>query len=161
MVYPTLNISSLSERCKSDLDQFYKLYEINSKSPDFNKVASVGLEENERISKSNIEKKISELFTRMKEIAKTQEFDYAHDVINLSDTEQKKLWVLRTFLFYQLLIVLTITLQNKQLYNSLYTDVSSYPFRDDLIPELENFKMGIFGSITPQSDIDIGIGHSP
>jgi len=160
MVYPTLNISSLSERCKSDLDQFYKLYEINSKSPDFNKVASVGLEENERISKSNIEKKISELFTRMKEIAKTQEFDYAHDVINLSDTEQKKLWVLRTFLFYQLLIVLTITLQNKQLYNSLYTDVSSYPFRDDLIPELENFKMGIFGSITPQSDIDIGIQYS-
>ena len=160
MVYPTLNIGSLSERCKSDLNQFYKLYDINPKSPEFDKVASIELEENQSVSKSNLDKKITELFTRMKEITKTQSFDYAHDVINLSDTEQKKLWVLRTFLFYQLLIVLTITLQNKQLYNSIYTDISSYPFRDDLIPELENFKMGIFGSITPQSDIDIGIQYS-
>jgi hypothetical protein len=155
-----LNIGSLSERCKSDLNQFYKLYDINPKSPEFDKVASIELEEKQSVSKSNLDKKITELFTRMKEITKTRSFDYAHDVINLSDTEQKKLWVLRTFLFYQLLIVLTITLQNKQLYNSIYTDISSYPFRDDLIPELENFKMGIFGSITPQSDIDIGIQYS-
>jgi len=33
-------------------------------------------------------------------------------------------------------------------------------FEQDIISELENYKMGIFGSLTPTSDIDVGIQYS-
>ena len=160
MVYPTLNINSLEKRCKSDLEQFYKLYHIDPKSTEFMEETSLKLETNPEVTKTNIEKKIVEFVSRMKKMVESDVFDYAHNVPYLSDSEQKKLWIVRTFLFYQLLIVLTITLKNKHLYNQIYKDTQKYPFRDDLIPQLNDFKMGIFGSITPQSDIDIGIQYS-
>ncbi len=160
MVYPTLNIDSLEKRCKSDLEQFYKLYQIDPKSTEFMEETSLKLETNPEVTKTNIEKKIVEFVSRMKKMVESDVFDYAHNVPYLSDFEQKKLWIVRTFLFYQLLIVLTMTLKNKHLYNQIYKDTQKYPFRDDLIPQLNDFKMGIFGSITPQSDIDIGIQYS-
>jgi hypothetical protein len=33
-------------------------------------------------------------------------------------------------------------------------------FRKDIVAELKNYKMGIFGSITPSSDIDLGVQFS-
>lgn len=160
MVYPTLNIDSLEKRCKSDLSQFYKLYNIDPQSSEFKEETSLQLEISQNVTKTNLEKKITEFVSRMKKMVESDVFDYAHNVVYLSDSEQKKLWIVRTFLFYQLLVVLTMTLKNKHLYNQIYKDTQKYPFREDLIPQLNDFKMGIFGSITPQSDIDIGIQYS-
>ena len=46
-------------------------------------------------------------------------------------------------------------------YNEIYEDTQLFPYRSDITTdELKNFKMGIFGSITPTSDIDIGVQYS-
>ena len=89
-------------------------------------------------------------------------FDYAHDVIHLDEIKQKKLWIVRTYIFYELLTFVTLSLSDEQLYNQIYTDrgEDKFPFRLDIPNELDNFKMGIFGSITPTSDIDIGFQYS-
>ena len=34
-----------------------------------------------------------------------------------------------------------------------------FEFRTDIIPELGNYQMGIFGSKTPTSDIDVGVQY--
>ena len=77
------------------------------------------------------------------------------------------MWIIRTYVFYELLIFLSITLTNKEIYNKIYDDTGKgtendniLNFRQDISSELNNFKMGIYGSLTPTSDIDIGIQYS-
>ena len=91
MVYPTLNIDSLEKRCKSDLSQFYKLYNIDPQSSEFKEETSLQLEISQNVTKTNLEKKITEFVSRMKKMVESDVFDYAHNVVYLSDSEQKKL----------------------------------------------------------------------
>jgi predicted nucleotidyltransferase len=55
-------------------------------------------------------------------------------------------------------------MNNESLFNDVYSKnsqiVPTRIFRGDVKPELENYKMGIFGSLTPTSDIDIGVQYS-
>lgn len=83
--------------------------------------------------------------------------NYVDNISSKDEQTQLKLWIARTYLFYQLLILLTISLSNQVVYNEIFKDI---PFRDDIPIELPNFKLGIFGSITPTSDIDLGIQYS-
>ena len=100
-----------------------------------------------------------------------KKFNYKEDIFNFNDTKRIKIWIIRTYIFYELLLFVSLTLSDKNLYNSVYTDSKNhsdgiengnndFSFRPDIVNELHNFKMGIFGSITPTSDIDIGIQYS-
>ena len=52
----------------------------------------------------------------------------------------------------------TLIMSNQNLFDEIYSNKKE--FRPDIIEELPYFKMGIFGSIKPNSDIDIGIQYS-
>jgi len=55
----------------------------------------------------------------------------------------------------------THIMSDRALHAEVYTDTSfQREFRQDVVEELPSFKLGIFGSITATSDIDIGIQYS-
>lgn len=144
-----------------DLEQFMKNNGLSMKDPNLNDIAEISLDSTMKQSKEELLHTTSVLMKHLTTISgHTDDFDYAHNVIHLDAVAQQKLWIVRTFLFYQLLIFVAMTLENKHLYDQVYGDLDRFPFRQDIVSELENFKMGIFGSITPTSDIDIGIQYS-
>jgi len=163
MVYPTFNINSISKRCDSDLAHFYDTYSIPISSKEYKDLSNMRLYTAENASLDAMKVSMHEKTNKLIEIAgksSISEFDYAHDVIHLSEFNQKRLWIVRTYIFYELLTFITLTFSNEGLYNEVYNDKNQFPFRTDISNELDNFKMGIFGSITPTSDIDIGFQYS-
>jgi hypothetical protein len=128
---------------------------------------------------------LAELQLRMKSIMdrivstsgiSMENFDYPHQIREYDDQKQKELWCLRTLLFYQLLMTTTEMMNNEGLFNEVYQYSTSNgitpngitpngitpkrTFRKDIVAELKNYKLGIFGSITPSSDIDLGVQFS-
>jgi hypothetical protein len=89
-------------------------------------------------------------------------FDYSHHVKYFELDAQQRLWILRTYVFYQLIIFATKIMKNETLFKEIYTQIIRYTrvWRSDVVPELQNYKMGIFGSLTPTSDIDVGIAYT-
>jgi hypothetical protein len=88
-------------------------------------------------------------------------FNYNHDISHFDLKDQIVLWCLRTLLFYQLLVISTIMMSDETVFNNVYSHYTiKRVFKNEIVNELPNFKMGIFGSITPTSDIDIGIQYS-
>ena len=150
-VYPVFEISSIKTRCNKDITQFTNLYKIDYK---FNIELKTEMSfEHMKQTIQNIVDKIL-FFTKKKSI---KQFNY-HEIINYKMSVQYKLWMLRTYLFYQLLIYSTLIMSNQNLFDEIYSNKKE--FRPDIIEELQYFKMGIFGSIRPHSDIDIGIQYS-
>jgi hypothetical protein len=89
---------------------------------------------------------------------------YVDYVSTSNDNDIKyNLWIARTKLFYQILIFVTLILSDEPLYNKVFTPENkkyhNYDYRRDVAPQLNNFVMGIFGSMTPTSDIDIGVKY--
>ena len=152
MPYPVLKVKSIEERCTSDLAQFLK------NNPDTQN--DTGLQLRLIFSKSNELQQAIQPIIGFIQRNLPQGTTYISGMSQVSPAIQNKLWIARTYLFYQLLIFTTVLLQNKGLYNYVFTDENQYPFRRDIPPELPNFKLGIFGSITPTSDIDLGIQYS-
>lgn len=101
-----------------------------------------------------VEENIIRILSELKELIKLNitdtewdDFDYSHDVSKLMESDQlkaKALWGLRHALCYQLLIY--------TYYKSITPD-----FIDN---DIKSFKLGIFGSVTPTSDIDIGFQYA-
>ena len=52
------------------------------------------------------------------------------------------------------------TITNKDIYDKIYSDKDKYPYRADVSTRLTDFKMGIFGSMNPTSDIDLGVDYT-
>jgi hypothetical protein len=160
MPYPFFDINSIKERCNDDIKKFKAIPEYNTTFDSTNK-----LNTNAVTTSAELKTIIGGLIREFESLigpTKLKDFDYPHD-IGKKDTEtQKKLWILRTYLFYQLLIFATLIMSNKVLFDDVYKDKSpKRTFRVDITPaELKNYKMGIFGSLTPTSDIDIGIQYS-
>ena len=165
MVYPTFNIKSIQKRCESDLEHFYDIYNIDPEHQDYKDLKTFSIYDKTPSQLDVMKTSIKAKLAKILEISgkkNIKSFDYAHDVIHLDEVKQKKLWIVRTYIFYELLTFVTLSLSDEQLYNQIYTDRSQdkFPFRLDIPNELDNFKMGIFGSITPTSDIDIGFQYS-
>jgi len=152
MVYPTLTVDSIKERCNSDIEQFLKVNNM----PNIDLPLTTTLE-----TRESLDVAIKPVLDFMKSIM--EETDYVQFISHPSPgtlpTQLKQLWIARTILFYQFLIFATATFLNKELYNSVYSDLK-YPWSEDIVSELANYKLGIFGSMTPTSDIDLGIQYS-
>ncbi len=136
-MYPTFTIESIQERCKHDINTFKTEFHLTI--------------EVQPLATTSVKKRIAHL---LKEFKKIGIHSYVEDI---KHSPQHEAWILRTQLFYQLLLFATLTFQSKALYDKTYKDI---PFRPDVTPMLSFFKMGIFGSMTPTSDIDIGIQYS-
>jgi hypothetical protein len=161
--YPCLTVASIIKRCGDDLRQFQDVYKF-----DVSKYALPGVA-------SGSAKTLAELQSRMNGImggiistsgTSMADFDYPHQIRTYDEMKQKELWCLRTLLFYQLLITVTEMMNNEQLFNEVYQHSTTNKitptriFRKDIVADLKNFKLGIFGSITPSSDIDLGVQFS-
>jgi len=153
MEYPILNIKSISERCNDDIIIFCTNY--NEKD---NTELLLNITEFDKIS---ISQTIETILKKMEKFGLNKSENYVDKIMYIDSEDNKnQLWICRTYLFYQLLIFATATFQNNELYNTIYDDIDLFPYRSDIESELNNFKLGIFGSITPVSDIDIGIQYS-
>jgi hypothetical protein len=164
--YPCFLFESIINRCSDDLRQFQEVYKF-----DVSEYVLPGF----KSGSFTPAKTLAELQSRMNGITDRivstsgkpmADFDYPDQIRTYDDTKQKELWCLRTLLFYQLLITVTEMMNNEQLFNEVYmysTTNGITPtriFRKDMVAELKNYKMGIFGSITPSSDIDLGVQFS-
>lgn len=153
MVYPTLAFDSIKERCQADIDHFLKI----------NNMGNIDLELTTALeTRESLDVAIKPILDFMKSIM--GETDYVQFISHPSPrtlpTQLKQLWIARTILFYQLLIFATATFLDKELYESVYQDLDKYPWFENIVSELANYKLGIFGSMTPTSDIDLGIQYS-
>jgi hypothetical protein len=150
MIYPVFKVDSIKERLHSDVHKFILLNKEKNKT-------ELKLETNpEGITKHKMETIINKIMERMRHFGLTEK--YVDQISHLPDNKKNQLWISRTYLFYQLLIFATFTFNNESLYNTIYSD--TFKFRSDVVKELPHFKIGIFGSITPTSDIDVGIQYS-
>ena len=157
-VYPVLSVQSLQERCKRDIAQFVKEQNIEPPPPTQELLIEI---ENKEIFRE----KITELKPKFQVEGDPAYVDAIKDV-EITPVKQT-LWIARTYLVYQLLIGLTICLQNRELYEAIFLEselgdepIFKLAFRDDVINFLSHIQLGIFGSLTPTSDIDIGIQYS-
>ena len=167
--YPCFLFESIMKRCSDDLRQFQEVYKFDVseyvlpgfKSGSFTPAKTL----------AELQSRMNGIMGGMNQIVSTSgtsmaDFDYPHQIRTYDDQKQKELWCLRTLLFYQLLITVTEMMNNEQLFNEVYqysTTKKITPtriFRKDMVAELKNYKMGIFGSITPSSDIDLGVQFS-
>jgi hypothetical protein len=156
MVYPVFNINSIKNRCIDDIARF--LHQNNKETDNTN--VHLIIQKDEMNSKQKMESIIANILEIMNNKWGLSGKSYVHEISHIDIEKQNQLWIARTYLFYQLLIFATVSFSSKVLYDSLYSDVVEFSYREDIVTELENFKMGIFGSITPTSDIDIGIQYS-
>ena len=158
-VYPVLDPGSLVARCQKDIAQFMSEQGIKE-NPNPQELSTAFS------SKEEIQTKINELKPKFE---MDGDPNYVDKISDVKDTTKKqKLWIARTYLVYQLLIVLTLSLQNKELYDAIFLSYSTDDavamfvllFRAEVNAFLRDIKLGIFGSLTPTSDIDIGFQYS-
>jgi hypothetical protein len=160
-VYPVLKIDSLKTRLKFDLNKFQEVYNsddikkyIKEKEIAYN---NQDFYNDKMISDINdkIDAPIAKIQTDMK-LNNT----YVEDINGCED--KAKLWVLRTFLFYYLMMKVCLMCQNKKIFDYAYDNtqqIKKIPIFRDLSFEIQNIRLGIFGSMTPTSDIDVGVQY--
>jgi len=159
MVYPVFEENSIINRCKSDLEQFLTEYPLSEKF-------TLELDNSNYSTFEDMKNAIQSLIQKLEIVSgkNITSFNYVHDIVNYDVKTQTKLWIIRTYLFYQIVIFATKMMNNESLFSDVYSKnsqmVPTRIFRGDIKPELENYKMGIFGSLTPTSDIDIGVQYS-
>jgi hypothetical protein len=162
MAYPTFNIGSIQRRCNDDITKF-KTENLCIDDTRLN------LETN-KLKLNTYEKLLFAIKLMVNYIDSKlnpnpnalNSRTYVEAISYQPSKQQEQLWIARTYLFYQLLIFLTLILDDAELYNNVFNIVEQQknPFRQDIKNNLQYFKMGIFGSRTPTSDIDLGIQYS-
>lgn len=159
MVYPVFEENSIVNRCKNDLEQFLEEYPLSE-------IFTLELNNSSYRTFEDMKNAIQPLLQKLQLTSgkNLTDFNYVHDIIDYDKNTQTKLWIIRTYLFYQIIIFATKMMNNELLFNDVYNKnaqvVPTRIYRGDIKPELENYKMGIFGSLTPTSDIDIGVQYS-
>ena len=85
-------------------------------------------------------------------------FDYSAEISGYDILVQQKLWILRTSLLYQLLLIASKLFRNRDLFAEILKPYHRR-FNDAVSGSLHLYKLGIFGSLTPTSDIDVGVQY--
>jgi hypothetical protein len=173
MVYPVFEESSIVTRCNADIEQFCGVFKnIETNIPISN---DTGLSLKMDIADfDSMKGAIDEIMNYLNKGLENK--SYVDEISHVSEEPIKQqLWIARTILFYQLLIFATTIMSNQTLYDSVMSNHSfkselttseasphkdKYPFKPEITEDrLKQFRMGIFGSITPTSDIDVGVQY--
>ena len=162
MVYPVFEYESIKARCEQDIAQFIQetIAEEGNNIVLGNKTGlTLYIPKDSDNTKDDLTNQVAPILSFFKKHLGDE--SYVKKISKLDPAIQYQLWIARTYLFYQLLIYATATFLDKALYDKVYTDHNLLPYMTELTKEdLKDFKMGIFGSMTPTSDIDIGIQYS-
>jgi len=160
-VYPFFDFLSIKTRCDRDIAKFKEdQISANDLSLECNLI-------NENLNKESMQAQITKILELMKTIrGNPQPENYIQMVTTEKDDGKKqKLWIARTYLFYQILTFATAMFLDENLHKAVYDgntnaeELVQLDFKD-IKEDLKNYKMGIFGSMSPSSDIDIGIQYS-
>jgi len=140
-MYPVLEFSSLQFRCLDDLARFAKKMGLPAPFIRLQHVNS-----------------LNDAQRAVNTIRKSFAFrgDYVDIISRLHPNVQNLYWQTRTLLFYQILVIVTNSLANETFFREMYGE----GWRSDVAGQLPMFELGIFGSITPTSDIDVGLQFS-
>ena len=162
-IQPIFTVESIEQRCKNDINTFLENNNIkNTTGLAF--ISDINSKPNMVIQMNKIMTFINPTFINPTFIDNPTNYTtYVKMFHNPIDKErQQQLFIARTILFYQLLQYLVVTFENEKLYNETYTDKDEdeWKFRDDISKSMRDFKMGIFGSMKPTSDIDLGIQYT-
>jgi hypothetical protein len=159
-VYPVFDIERISAWCTKDVAEF--IAQENKKNAslelktDF-KLTIEGLDTKEKCAEA-IKPFVDFITSNL-----PKDETYVNYISRITDPElQNKLWIARTFLFSQLMIFAVVILGNSTLYTEVFGEVNGktvFQFMPNVAGELPNYQMGIFGSKTPTSDIDVGIQY--
>ena len=143
--YQVLSHHSLSSRCRSDIKQFRVVYsDATDVATSAGIVTAVDTElvevATEDESRSVIHKRCKQICDECGfDVTKLDKFDYRVIIAKQPPKVRERMWVLRTCLFYQILSCSILRLRD--------------------VEDVGNYQLGIFGSITPTSDIDVGIQY--
>jgi hypothetical protein len=144
-----LSIDSIKSRYKEDIDNFLKEY----KTKNYKRFSLIEAQ-SYNIMKETMDMLSSEIQKLLKEYP-FKKFNYHKDIYKFDPDIQQKLWIIRTYIFYQMLIFL-IEIASGKVH-------PLFPLEDIkiniTIEELSKCKIEISGSNTPTSDIDIGIKY--
>lgn len=145
MIYPTLELASLQSRYVEDVTTFMRFHADLDVSMFVLDMAGQG---------KAAEKPVKTILAEMAALGMHGAYVDAHAPAEV----QPVLWVWRTALFYQILIVLARCLQDDELYQRFLSG-NEVPRPDDPV-RLFDFSLGIFGSMSPTSDIDVGVTYT-
>ena len=149
-MYPSFDVNSIVCRCAQDVIQFKNLNGNVSHESSIHLNYNFETKQDMKHLSKTIQRELNILSGKKKYI-------HLHDLHSIENEGiRKQIWIIRTFLFYQVLLFTTKLLSNRRLFQSV---LSRRTFRPEVTSELANFKMGIFGSMTPTSDIDLGIQY--
>ena len=148
MVYPTIDPTSLIQKCEEQIAEF------NRSNP-----GTFPFILRPIIAYDEIHSILTPLLSFLQEHLNGN--DYVNEIYSIQDKAiQSQLWRARHYLFYQLLLIASATFTSQKLYDEIYVgEMRFYPYHS-LTQDLDQFKLGIFGSLTPTSDIDVGIQYS-
>jgi hypothetical protein len=164
-IYPFFEFKSIENRCDRDLIKFKNDQHLGE---EFANEVSFKHKSTTELNKELMQAQITKILELMKTIRGNPQppENYIEMVKNeVDDSKKQKLWIARTYLFYQILIFATAMFLDKVLHDEIYknnaneTELVQLEFID-IKDDLTNYKMGIFGSMSPSSDIDIGIQYS-
>jgi hypothetical protein len=85
----------------------------------------------------------------------TEGKSYYDTIRKVEEDKQRQLWIYRTYLFYTFLWFATFLFTHPR----IFSEVFSLEWHD-VRKELPLFKLGLFGSIKPTSDIDAGLQYN-
>ena len=166
----TFTENSLTTRCTHDINLFLSLQEPynNQLRPFVDELISTFQTKLDRLDSQDIllyfRKDIIEpLLAEMKGLLfmykiDWKHFDYSHNIVTLSLPHQQHLWLLRTSLFYNLMILSAKLCQNGDLFRKLFQTQTE--FHEAVSTSIVDYKLGIYGSLNPTSDIDVGLQYS-
>ena len=142
--YLYFNKSSIVTRLRQDLIQFKQDDpELQEATQALFKTPSVSL----------FQERIQTCLAKMNTILKGK--TYYEAIRKVDEEKQTNLWVYRTYLFYTFLWFATYAFTHPR----IFSEVVPLEWHD-LRKELPLFKIGLFGSIKPTSDIDVGIQYN-
>jgi len=85
-----------------------------------------------------------------------QRFVVSSKYVDTIAVDKFQFWYGRTLLFYQILLVTEAALKNKEAFDNIFKDITvKRDFNAQLVTA--SFTLGIYGSMTPTSDIDVGV----
>ena len=123
MAYPNLNIKSIIDRCHDDIKRFLILFPKNDIENFSDKFV---LFENIRDYSININNYIN-IFEKLTNNDLTDFTDFNYGNITLfNENIQMKIWIWRTYLFYQIMIYVILLLSDEQLFKKFSTFITIY-----------------------------------
>jgi hypothetical protein len=163
-VYPVFDIQSIFNWCNKDVADFIAQEKKKNASLNLNTGFALTTEglENKDACEEAVKPFVEFINRNLLKDENGEIKTYVNSISEITDPElQNQLWIARTFLFSQLMIFAVVILgkDNDTMYNTVFEN-PMHLFMSDVAAQLKLYQMGIFGSKSPTSDIDVGIQYT-